>query len=198
MSIFYNFQRFVVSSFAVFNSYTQEKMTSSTEKPTKLYYVIIAISILVFLYNQFKDDILFHVSSEVGTEIKVSEFNELKKQKDSDGKRYSIIGHATISNSDITRVIGRPLKIIFKDADNNYIERFELYLGESKNGFYLPNEFRPEDLVLFDNEGNKHAYNEIVRLSFTFKRIKNAIPERNEETGEYVWSFSQIRIDPLK
>ncbi|SDF54768.1 hypothetical protein [Cellulophaga baltica] len=168
------------------------------EKPKKLYYVIIAISIVVLLYGQFKDDIHFQGSSEIGTEITVSEFNQLKKQKDSDGKRYSIIGHASISNSDITRVIGRPLKIIFKDADNNYIERFELYLGEGKNEFYLPNKFTPEDLVLFDNEGNKHAYNENVRLSFTFKRIKNAIPERDEETGEYVWSYNQIRIDPVK
>lgn len=168
------------------------------EKPKKLYYVIIAISIIVLLYNQFKDDILLKGTGEVGTEISLTKFQELKKQKDSDGKRYSIIGHATISNSDITRVIGRPLKIIFNDADNNYIERFELYLGEGNNEFYLPNEFTPEDLVLFDNEGNKHTYNENVRLSFTFKRIKNAIPERDEETGEYVWSYSQIRIDSVK
>ena len=57
------------------------------EKPKKLYYVIIAISIVVLLYNQFKDDIHFQGSSEIGTEITVSEFNQLKKQKDSDGKR---------------------------------------------------------------------------------------------------------------
>ncbi|WP_271406822.1 hypothetical protein [Tenacibaculum soleae] len=168
------------------------------EKPKKLYYVIIAISILVLLYNQFKDGTLFKGTGEVGTEISLTKFQELKKQKDSDGKRYSIIGHASISNSNITRVIGRPLKIMFKDVDNNYIERFELYLGEDKNEFYLPNEFTPQDLVLFDNEGSKHLYNKNVRISFTFKRIKNAIPERNEKTGEYVWEYNQIRIDPVK
>ncbi|WKB81762.1 hypothetical protein QYR09_01690 [Cellulophaga lytica] len=168
------------------------------EKPKKSYYALIAISVIALLFNQFKDDVLFQGTDEIGTEISINKFHELKKQKDSDGKRYSIIGHTTISNSDITRVIGRPLKIIFNDADNNYIERFELYFGEGNNEFYLPNEFTPEDLVLFDNEGNKHTYNENVRLSFTFKRIKNAIPERNEETGEYVWSYSQIRIDSVK
>ncbi len=172
-------------------------MTQQT-KPKNLYYIIIAISVIVVLFNQFKDDILFQGSGEVGTEITVDKFQELKKKKDSDGKRYSIIGHANISNSNITRVIGRPLKIIFKDVNNNYIEHFELYFGEDKNEFYIPNEFTPEDLVLFDNEGNKHTYNENVRLSFTFKRIKNAIPERDEKTGEYVWNYSQIRIDPIK
>ena len=163
-----------------------------------LYVIGVVVSLLYFAiqsgYNPFKG------SGEIGEIVSPKAYEELLKQKSSDGKRVAIIARGSISNSDLSRRIGAPLDVIFTgtDAEANVIGLFPIPFGkDDKNSCYIPNAFTPEDLVLYDNEGTALAYGEEVTLSFTLERISNAIPERNENTKKYVWRYKQMRIDPL-
>lgn len=140
-------------------------------------------------------------SGEIGEIVSPQAYEELLKQKSSDGKRVAIIARGSISNSDISMRIGAPVDIIFSglDAKASAIGLFPIPFGkDDNNSCYIPSEFTPEDLVLYDNEGNALPYGEAVTLSFTLERISNAIPEKDEKTGKYAWRHKQIRIDPIK
>lgn len=156
--------------------------------------------ILVALFFLFQNgSSLFQGAGEKGEIITIEKYKELKKQTSSDGKRIAIIGRASVSNSDITRRFGAPLDLMFDTPEGDFVEHIPFPFGkEEKNSCYLPNSFTPEDLVLYDNEGNAHKYNENVMVSFTLERITNAIPEKNPKTNEYVWRIEQVRIDPVK
>ncbi len=137
-------------------------------------------------------------SGDKGVVVTPEQFANFKKDKSNDGKRVALIGRAE-ANGDITYILGRPIRLPFVDADKNLIEFFEFELKENgKNCCYIPTEFKSEDLVLYDNEGKAHAYDEQVVVSFTMERITEAIPEQNPETGEYAWHYKQLRIDPVK
>ncbi|UIR54932.1 hypothetical protein LZQ00_11645 [Sphingobacterium sp. SRCM116780] len=125
-------------------------------------------------------------------------FKEMKKQTESDGKRIALIGTFSVSNSDITINLGQPTSLMFEDENNNHIDFFKVWNGNGKNEFSLPTTFTPKDLKVYDNEGKEHRYNEKIKISFTLKRIKEAEPEKDPNTGEYAWEWEQLRIDPLK
>lgn len=142
---------------------------------------------------------LFQGSGEKGEIITIETYKELRKQISSDGKRIAFIGRVSVSNADITRRIGAPLNLMFLTPNGTYIEHLPFPFGkEDKNSCYLPNSFTPEDLVLYDNEGKLHKYDENVMISFTLERITNAIPEKDPKTNEYAWRYNQLRIDPVE
>ncbi|MFC5046228.1 hypothetical protein ACFSTE_04340 [Aquimarina hainanensis] len=153
--------------------------------------------VLFFLFQNGGD--VFQGSGEKGKIITIETYKELRKKTSSDGKRIALIGRASVSNANITRRIGAPLNLIFSAPDGTFIEHLPFHFGkEDKNSCYLPNSFTPQDLVLYDNEGVLHKYDENVMVSFTLERITNAIPEKNPKTNEYVWRFKQLRIDPIE
>lgn len=140
-------------------------------------------------------------SGEKGEIVTPQAFEELLKDKSSDGKRITIIGHTGISNHDLTIRIGAPLDLPFSspEPEDSYITHFPITFNkDSKNACYLPTEFTPEDFIIYDNEGNKIPYKNDVMLSFTLDRISNAIPEKDEKTGKYAWTYKQIRIDAVE
>lgn len=134
---------------------------------------------------------------EKGEIITTTQFKELKKQKSSDGKRIAVIGKVTVANSNLTRKLGSATSMTVDDRDDKLIDFFNLNYGQDKNEFYLPAEFTPKDLKVYDNDGNAHAYNEPVQISFTMKRKTEVRPEQNEQTGEYFWEYEKIRIDTV-
>lgn len=143
----------------------------------------------------------FSGSGEKGDIVSPEAFEELLKDKSSDGKRIAIIGHTGISNQDITIRIGAPLDLAFSspEPENKYIAHFPIaFVKEGINSCYLPTEFTPEDFIIYDNKGDKISYEMDVILSFTLERISNAIPEKDEKTGKYAWNYRQIRIDPVE
>lgn len=146
-------------------------------------------------YNPFKG------SGEKGEIVTSQAFQELLKEKSSDGKRIAIIGHTGISNHDLTIRIGAPLDLAFStpEPEVEYIAHFPIpFNKDGKNACYVPTEFTPEDFIIYDNEGNKIPYKKDVLLSFTLERISNAIPEKDETTGKYAWTYKQIRIDVVE
>lgn len=140
----------------------------------------------------------FAGSGEKGAVILTDQLKDLKKQTSSDEKRVAVVGKIVVSNSNLTLKIGSPTSMPVEDKDNNLIDHFEIYHGTGKNEFNLPVQFTPKDLKVYDNDGNAHSYDEDVQISFTMKRIKEAQPEKDPNTGEFVWRYEQIRIDPIK
>ncbi|TPN81214.1 hypothetical protein [Aquimarina algicola] len=165
---------------------------------SKLGYVVAFLAAGIYFFFQTGDN-PFQGPGEKGEIISIEQFEALRKETSSDGKRIAFIGHASVGSHDITYTIGAPLELIFSTPDDDYIAHIPFPLDQDgKNSCYLPSTFTPEDLVLYDNEGKVYPYNEDVVVSFTLERIKNAIPEKNPETGEYSWRYKQVRIDPSK
>ncbi|MEE1945249.1 hypothetical protein VRU48_09025 [Pedobacter sp. KR3-3] len=140
----------------------------------------------------------FSGSGEKGEVVSNSQFQELKKQKTSDGKRVAVMGRVTVANSNLTLKMGSPTSMTVDDQEGKLIDFFDLYHGKGKNEFFLPADFTPKDLKLYDNDGKPHNYDEIVQLSFTMKRVTEVRPEQDPLTGAYVWKYEQLRIDPVK
>ncbi len=155
---------------------------------------IVTVICIYFYYG----DNPFQNSLEKGVIINYEQYVNLKKDKSSDGKRVALVGYA-IAHSNITYIIGRPIELPFVDSTNKVLEYIPFELKkDGKNSFYIPSEFTEKDLMIYDNNGNPHTYDEKVIVSFTMERIKEAIPEQNPKTGEYVWKCKLIRIDPIE
>lgn len=150
---------------------------------------VVAIIMWQTGYNPFAG------SGKIGEIITLAEFKTLKKDLSSDGKRVALIARGDIANSDVTIVLGRPMSLSFITPQEEYIDHFDLYRGDGKNEFFIPEKFTNKDLVLYDNEGKKHAYDENVIISFTLEKL-NGNPQINPSTGGYDWAHKQIRIDP--
>lgn len=153
--------------------------------------VVVIVVVWQTGYNPF-------ASKTEGEVVSPNAFKEMKKQTESDGKRIALIGNFSVANSDITIKLGQPTSLSFGDENDNHIDFFKVWNGTGKNEFSLPETFTPKDLKVYDNEGKEHSYNEKVKISFTLKRITAAEPEKNPNTGEYVWEWEQLRIDPIK
>ena len=160
-----------------------------------LQYALCFVGVAVILmfqsgYNPFAG------SGEIGSVVTAAELHALKKSKESDGTRVAVVGHVTLPSMRLSMVAGRPVRLSVESPSNEPIDFLELYHGQGKNEFYVPAKFTKEDLTLYDNDNNTHAYNENVLISFTMTRIKEAQPEMNAKTGEYVWRYDHVRIDP--
>ena len=151
---------------------------------------IIAIIMWQTGYNPFAG------AGKMGAVVNAGELKALKRAKESDGKRVAILGHATVSNSNLTRVIGRPTSIMVESPSGEAIDFVDFSYGQGANEYFLPETFTSEDLKLYDNDKREHAGKEDVRISFTMKRVAEAEPEINPTTGEYAWRYEQVRIDP--
>ncbi len=155
---------------------------------------LIAAAVMYFQYS----DNPFQKPLEKGGIISREQYTNLKKDTSSDDKRVAFIGRVK-ANTRITYKIGRPVELPVVDSADDLIEHIPFTLKKGgKNSFYVPAEFSEKDLVLYDNDGNPHAYDETVMVSFTMERIKDAIPEQNPQTGEYAWRCKLIRIDPIE
>ncbi len=132
----------------------------------------------------------------IGTTVTPAELKQMKQSKDSDGRRVAILGRATVSRSNRSRRVGAPINLPVESPANEYIDHFDFGFGQGKNEVFIPAEFTPTDLKMFDNEKNAHPYDENVLISFTMERISAAEPEMDPKTGEYVWTYARIRIDP--
>ena len=156
--------------------------------------VLLAVGLIVLWQTGFNP----FATKEVGEVVSPSTFKEMKKKTDSDGKRIALSGTFSVSNSNLTVNLGQPTSLGFSDEKGDHIDFFKIWNGDGKNEFSLPGTFKPEDLKIYDNEGKVHGYNEKVKISFTLNRIEEAEPEKNPNTGEYVWEWDDLRIDPVK
>ena len=150
---------------------------------------VVAIIMWQTGYNPFAG------SGKMGEIVTAAEFKTLKKDLASAGKRVALVARGDIANSNMTIVLGRPVSISFMTPQADYIDHFELYRGDGKNEFFIPEKFTNKDLVLYDNDGKKHNYDENVVISFTMEKL-NGNPQINPRTGGYDWAYKQIRIDP--
>lgn len=156
-------------------------------------YVLYAVWALILIawamwqkgYNPFAG------SGEMGTVVTAEQLNEMEKDVANDGKRVALIGTAYI-----------PWDITIKPFETNYltinspegktITALPLYFGESKNTFFVPDTFGDEDVVVYDNDGNKHAYNDNVQFSFTMN-LQDKMPGSDENS----WLYDTVRIDSV-
>lgn len=136
-------------------------------------------------------------SKTEGEFVTPSTFKEMKKQKESDGKRISLIGTFSVANSNITIKLGQPTSLSFSDEKGEHIDFFKIWNGDGKNEFSLPATFTPKDLKVYDNEGKEHSYDKKIKISFTLNRVEEAEPEKHPITGEYAWEWDNLRVDPV-
>ncbi len=161
-----------------------------------LYGLILGLT-MAFFYFRYSDN-PFQKSLKQGAIMTSEQYQELKKDKSSDGKRIAFIGRIQLDTS-FTYKFGRPVVLPLIDANHDAFEHIPFDLAkDDKNSIYVPSEFTEKNLIIYDNEGKAHSYDEEVMVSFTMERITEAIPEQNPNTGEYAWRCKLIRIDPVE
>jgi len=114
------------------------------------------------------------------TPITGEQFEKLRESKDNNGKRFSITGYPYL-NSDVTIHNDLDVLVAFYSqpkAEGEYLGSIELGYKDEKNGMYLPTQFTPEDLKIFDNEGHKLGINDKITVSFTMKLVTNRPPSQ--------------------
>jgi hypothetical protein len=134
-------------------------------RKSKLTLMVLAIAVTLGLTN-------CGGNLEVGTPITAEQFKKLRENAENSGKRFSITGYPYLSKSDVT--VRNDMKISVPlhsepQGKGELIGSIRLDYKELKNGMYIPNQFTPDDLVIYDNEGNELGVNDKITISFTLK-----------------------------
>lgn len=135
-----------------------------------------------------------------GAVISFAKLREMRKDKASDGERISLLGRFRVSGNVHQNLVigGRKNTLVLNPPES--LDVFELISlpleAEGKNSFFVPAKYRESDAKFFDNSGTAHAHDALLKVSFTLKRISEAEPEMNPSTGEYVWEYAKVRLDP--
>lgn len=109
--------------------------------------------------------------NEPSTAINAEQFDQLRENKENAGKRFSITGYPYLKG-DVT--VGSNMNISVQlysepKGEGEFIGSVRLGYKDQKNGMYVPDEFTPEDLQIFDNAGKPSGINDKITVSFTMK-----------------------------
>lgn len=135
-------------------------------------FIILSISVIYSLTSCVGS------SNDPATPIDAQQFEKLRENKENDGKRFSITGYPYL-NRDVTVRNDMDISITLHSepkGKGEYIGSIELGYKDSKNGMYIPDQFTPEDLQIFDNEGNQLTINDKIIISFTMELETNREP----------------------
>lgn len=163
-------------------------------KKLPIYILVISIAILFASCGGSSS------SNEMGELITFETLNEHLKNKEMDGKRVSLEAYCKPPTSLRQDVIGgKKNDITIKpELDSKQFLHIPITLKkDSKNAMYAPSTYTKEDIIYYDNEGKSYPFDSKLKFSFTLKRNKQAKPEKNPTTGEYVWDYEDVRIDPI-
>lgn len=141
-----------------------------------------------------------------------NELLQLKTDKKNDGKRVAVVGYAAFTGDiQVGGSMGPAIKIYSEPgAKGRFLVSFTLPFGEEANNVYVPEEFTAKDLVIYDNEGKAHKFNEKMQFSFTldlqtdrprlekYPLDKRGLPQTDKSVRIYPTYLTDIRIDPVK
>ena len=134
----------------------------------------------------------------------------MEADKANKGKRVSVVGYPAF-NSDIkVGIHDEPVLNINSEPDGQgrFLVSFPIPFGKTANHVHVPEVFSPRDILLYDNEGKKHPYNEKMQFSFTLDmqpdrpRIthypldERGLPKQDSAIQIYPTYLKDIRIDP--
>lgn len=125
-------------------------------------------------------------SSEPAQFVTYAQIDSLHYDKDNDGKRFYFEGFPYIMETDMRIGSDRKAFIYFYSeprGKGKMTGAVQLGYKNSKNGFYIPDEFTSDDLQVTDNQGNEVSLDENVKVSFTMKLDVRRGP--NEKTKKY-------------
>lgn len=137
---------------------------------------------------------------EQGELIDPAAVSGLNVDANNDEKRFMVKGYP-YAGGDV--YIGREYSMPIYTGPNGegvHFASLPVNWGQGKNDFYVPDNFTTEDIVIYDNEGVAHSYNEELYFSFTIdlktERAKTVHPITKEES--YFYAYEGVRIDPVK
>lgn len=135
-------------------------------------------------------------SNEPATPVNAAQFEKLRGSKDNAGKRFSITGYPFLDN-DVT--IGNDLEIdvsLYSEpkGKGDYIGSVNMGYKDQKNGMYVPDQFTPDDLQIFDNEGKQLGVNDKITVSFTMKLDTNREPREDKSTGPTYYGDGPVDV----
>ncbi|GIQ60851.1 hypothetical protein Flavo103_39870 [Flavobacterium collinsii] len=139
-------------------------------------------------------------NSEIGKLVTTKEYEDLNKIEENNGKRFSIVGYPFI-DSDIKTSIKTTPYIKFYEQPNGkgvIIGHFPIEDGEGKNEFYTPETFTMQDVIFYDNEGNKIKSSEKLQISFTLKLQTERSKSGSGADAAYYGGPEDVRIDKVK
>lgn len=126
-------------------------------------------------------------STEPGTPITAKQFDELYYSKDNADKRFSITGYPFIF-SDVT-MTGSTISISINSepmGKGETIGSVDMKYKEYKNGVYIPDTFTPDQIDIYDKDGNKLGVNDKIKVSFTLDLNTNREPYPARVTKAFV------------
>ena len=137
---------------------------------------------------------------------------KLETDKANNNKRVSVIGYPAFTG-DIKAGLGDdPVLNVNTEPDGKgrLLASFTIAFGTGSNKVYVPETFTNHDIVLYDNEGQKHPYDEKMQFSFTLKlqqdrtRITQyplneaGLPIMDSALQVYPTYLTDIRIDKVQ
>lgn len=134
---------------------------------------------------------------EKGTPVAADEtaIDNANKDKNNDGKRFSVTGYPSLSNFNVIVGKGRTLSVHITtepEGKGKFITSVNMPYGQKANRLYIPEQFTNKDVVVYDNEGNKHAYTEKMTFSYT---LDLQVERGQLSKGDYFNSKEEVRVD---
>lgn len=140
-----------------------------------------------------------------------NELVKLETDKSNKGKRVSVAGYPAFTGDIKAGMNDDPVISVYTEPDGKgrLVSSFPVRYGKSANEVHVPKAFTNRDIVLYDNEGKSHPYNERMQFSFTLDmqldrpRITNyllddkGIPLLRQGQLVYPTYLKDIRIDKI-
>ncbi|WP_162923607.1 hypothetical protein [Arachidicoccus soli] len=141
-----------------------------------------------------------------------NELIKLETDKSNNSKRFSVLGYPAF-NADIKAGYNDdPVINIYSEPNGQgrLLNSFPIHIGKNANEIYVPKEFSNQDIVVYDNEGKSHKYDEKMQFSFSmdmqlnrprnknYLLNKNGLPQMDSLIMVYPTYFNNILIDEVK
>jgi hypothetical protein len=126
-------------------------------------FLLFSLAVLTVSCNSNKS------SQPQGQVVSKIELYKLCQDKANKDKRVAVEGYPALTG-DIRS--GNGNKVVLSiytepDGQGSAIYAVPMEVGKGSNKFHVPDEFTIQDIVVYDNDGKEHQYNEKLRFSFS-------------------------------
>jgi len=165
------------------------------------------VALLVLLFGCAK-----HFAKGKPIDPQKNQLLQLESDKANKGKRFSVTGYAAFGNDIKVGPTDDPVIDIYSEPDGKgrLLVSFPIHYGKGANKVHVPEEFTNADIVLYDDNGKTHPYNQKMQFSFTLdlqldrQRIEKyllddkGIPDIHKKVLVFPAYLTNIRVDPAE
>jgi hypothetical protein len=166
--------------------------------------IIIKLTVVAFLGATLFTACKSSQVQEKGKLITYDELLSIAGDSTNNNKRFTVVGYPTILASYSTVENNKVTVLIYEKPEGSGLRigsaRILFSDRKEKNSCYVPSTFTPRDILIYDNEGLEHHYDEKLQFSFTLKLTTNDVmrPYLSSDKSlkkAYLYDMENVRID---